>query len=86
MNEIDLRLEEFVGELHMEKWTTVSKWYALWEELLNAINQNIDAVAVNRVRRFFGADILTCLRCIHACRCEYAFDLYNTNGDCLATK
>ena len=29
---------------------------------------------------------LTCWNCVDQATCEYAFDLYNTNGDCLARK
>jgi len=29
---------------------------------------------------------VTCLKCKRNRECEYAFDLYNTNGDCLAIK
>lgn len=29
---------------------------------------------------------LTCWNCVDQATCEYAFDLYNTNGDCLAIK
>jgi len=29
---------------------------------------------------------MTCFNCIGWERCEFAFDLYNTNGDCLAMK
>lgn len=30
--------------------------------------------------------VLTCDTCSDAPVCEYAFDLYNTDGDCLASK
>gem|GEM_PF-4086041 len=30
--------------------------------------------------------VLTCDTCSDAPTCEYAFDLYNTDGDCLASK
>jgi hypothetical protein len=33
-----------------------------------------------------GADGFTCDGCDHAPRCQLAYDLYNTDGDCLASK
>jgi len=30
--------------------------------------------------------VFTCDGCSHAPLCEYAFDAYNTDGDCLASK
>jgi hypothetical protein len=29
---------------------------------------------------------VTCVKCPHADTCDFAFDQYNTNGDCLAQK
>lgn len=31
-------------------------------------------------------DEFTCDKCSDRYDCEYAFDMYNTNGDCLANK
>jgi hypothetical protein len=33
-----------------------------------------------------NADKYTCFDCAMAGQCEYAYDAYNTNGDCLAIK
>jgi hypothetical protein len=50
----------------------------------------------NLKHTFIGADVslgnkeqltkLTCDDCISSNVCEFAFDLYNTDGDCLALK
>lgn len=32
------------------------------------------------------AEIVTCIRCSEKTICPYAYDGYNTNGDCLAEK
>ena len=31
-------------------------------------------------------DMFTCNRCVDANTCRWAWDLYNTDGDCLANK
>jgi predicted lipase len=32
------------------------------------------------------AEVITCIRCSEKTTCPYAYDGYNTNGDCLAEK
>lgn len=39
----------------------------------------------NTVRAYGNVD-LTCDHCASAFRCQWAFDAYNTNGDCLDEK
>lgn len=39
----------------------------------------------NTVRTYGNVD-LTCDHCARAFRCQWAFDAYNTNGDCLDDK
>ena len=36
--------------------------------------------------RDYDIDRSTCSECSEANHCKYAWDLYNTNGDCLADK
>lgn len=45
-------------------------------------------VSVARLRRLgeTGPIVFTCDGCHHRTYCRYAFDAYNTDGDCLADK
>lgn len=40
----------------------------------------------NAVQLVSTGTVFTCDTCDHAPRCLYAFDAYNTDGDCLASK
>ena len=41
---------------------------------------------VRRVLESPADRIVTCEDCVENAECEYAFDFYNTDGDCLAIK
>jgi len=42
--------------------------------------------ALTVLRGEVSIDQITCEECYSNAGCEYAFDMYNTNGDCLAEK
>ena len=54
------------------------------ELILRAVDYVNDIPA--RVEDFLILEKCTCSKCSGAKTCEYAFDGYNTNGDCLAIK
>jgi hypothetical protein len=41
---------------------------------------------LGKVYKTIGIPEFTCVDCATVSRCKLAFDLYNTNGDCLLTK
>jgi hypothetical protein len=48
--------------------------------------QLLDTVSALRTALEAHGITITCENCPQADRCDYAFDGYNTNGDCLAEK
>lgn len=44
------------------------------------------AMVAHENRLGVAPDVFTCDECQFAIRCRFAFDGYNTNGDCLASK
>ncbi|MEQ8822859.1 MAG: hypothetical protein RIC14_00620 [Filomicrobium sp.] len=51
----------------------------------NADGYEVDQLR-KRISKYFGIDTFTCDECDARYTCPYAFDPYNTNGDCLAEK
>ncbi len=65
--------------------------FGFWLEGLLALHPLDPRVAETRKRSLpviqsHGHASFTCDRCSAANECDYAFDPYNTNGDCLAEK
>lgn len=58
-----------------------AKLEALWARVLAAVDTNSYP---GRTSANFAAS--TCSHCRAAPKCEFAFDAYNTHGDCLAEK
>lgn len=71
--------------MHRNRWTT--PWVA---ESLEAKRKLLvlRQESVKHLRLVVGYDVerFTCDDCSGAPDCDYAFDGYNTNGDCLAEK
>jgi len=55
--------------------------------------EELEVIKKEAERALHSLDVLrkdpiefTCDKCSCACHCDYAYDAYNTNGDCLALK
>lgn len=54
--------------------------------MLDAEESKRRALAVIQESGWAGVESITCEKCEANDSCEFAFDLYNTNGDCLDSK
>lgn len=57
-----------------------------FEVLRNAVPALVAEVRRLRWQAELWRETTTCFDCAKNTECEYAFDAYNTNGDCLAIK
>lgn len=58
-----------------------------WTRLLGKERTDEELAAIRaEVAKGWEIDEFTCDKCPDRYTCEYAFDMYNTNGDCLANK
>jgi len=73
--EMDRMCEDHDKE-HVAVFNTIDKWGGspLTEKEMKEVNED------------YPIETLTCHKCPHRETCKYVDDLYNTHGDCLATK
>lgn len=58
-----------------------------WVSALGRERTNEELAAIRKgAATAFGIDAFTCDGCLLRHTCEFAFDAYNTNEDCLAEK
>ena len=56
------------------------------KKLLQKIRENAINEMGNRYIVNYGDDIFTCDTCGRVAKCYWAYDLYNTSGDCIWLK
>ena len=75
-----------MDNLEVPKYTLLDRLKVWWHDLTWRPNRDDEYLEELMAKAKAKDPIFTCHGCPEEPRCQWAWDLYNTNGDCLAEK